>query len=202
MRASSLGGRPPLRIAHTIALGFALTLCTFHASAQTASAAGPQIAPAALPSPLAACGDDKVNFDTARGEVRDQTDPPEPGKATLYIVELFNLRDKGRFGRPTLKHALDGQWIGATQGFTYVSASIAPGTHHLCSKWQSHFGKLSDQVSLYNFDAEAGKRYYVRAQINVMGDNDVLSMDLEQVSEDEGRFLISEAARSVSKPKH
>jgi hypothetical protein len=111
--------------------------------------------PAAPPSPLAACGDDKVSFDVDRGEVKDQMDPPEEGKATLYIVEFFNLRDKGKFGRPTLKHGLDGHWIGATQGFTYVTASIAPGTHHLCSKWQSHFGKLSDQVSLYNFDAEA-----------------------------------------------
>ncbi len=133
---------------------------------------------------------------------RDQTDTPEPEKAILYIVELFNLRDKGRFNRPTLKHGLDGQWIGATQGFSYVSASVAPGEHHLCSRWQSHFGKLADQVSLYNFDAAAGKIYYIRAQISVMGDNDVLSMDLEPISEDEGRFLVSEAARSLSKPKH
>lgn len=187
-----------MRLAPIILLMSGLTGCTLH----TAAAQAPAATPSAVPSPLAACGDDKVSFDVDRGEVKDQMDPPEEGKATLYIVEFFNLRDKGKFGRPTLKHGLDGHWIGATQGFTFVSTSIVPGTHHLCSKWQSHFGKLSDQVSLYNFDAEAGKRYYVRAQINVVGDNDILSMDLEQVSEDEGRFLISEAARSLSKPKH
>jgi hypothetical protein len=186
-----------LRLAPVVIFISTLAGYTLHAAASQI----PAPTPGALPSPLAACGEDKVSFDVDRGEVRDQMDPPEEGQATLYIVELFNLRDKGKFGRPTLKHGLDGHWIGATQGFTYVSASIAPGMHHLCSKWQSHFGKLSDQVSLYNFNAEPGKRYYVRAQINVMGDNDVLSMDLEQVSEDEGRFLISEAARSVSKPK-
>ncbi|HEX6772347.1 MAG TPA: hypothetical protein VF126_10005 [Acidobacteriaceae bacterium] len=101
-----------------------------------------------------------------------------------------------------MKHGLDGRWIGATQGFTYVTAGIDPGEHHLCSRGQSHFGKLSDQVSLYNFTAEPDKIYYVRAQISVMGDNYVLSMDLEPVSSDEGRYLISQAARSLSKPKH
>ena len=181
-----------MRLIQAIAVIAGCTGCLLSAAAQ---------APAAS-SPLAGCGDDKVSFDVSRGEVKDQTAPPEDGKATLYIIELFNLRDKGRFNRPTLKHGMDGQWVGATQGFSYVSASVAPGEHHLCSRWQSHFGKLADQVSLFNFNAEAGKTYYVRAQISVMGDNDVLSMDLQPVSDDEGRFLVSESARSVSKPKH
>jgi hypothetical protein len=186
-----------LRFALSAILACGLICGALHTAAQ----APPSQATAAN-SPLAACGDENVSFDVSRGEVKDQTDAPAPGKATLYIVEFFNLRDKGRVGRPTLKHGLDGKWLGATQGFTYLSASIEPGEHHLCARWQSHFGKLADQVSLYNFNAEAGQRYYVRAQINVVGDNDILSMDLEQVSEDEGRFLVSEAAHSESKPKH
>jgi hypothetical protein len=185
-----------MEVSLRLALSLAL-LCAVPVVAQTPSAPQSFAAP-----PLAACGDEKVSFDVDRGEVKDQTAQPESGKATLYIVELFNLRDKGKLGRPTLKHGLDGHWIGATQGFTYVTASIDPGEHHLCSRWQSHFGKLSDQVSLYNFTAEPDKTYYVRAHISVMGDNDVLSMDLEPVSTDEGRFLVSEAARSLSKPKH
>jgi hypothetical protein len=180
----------------------AVFACGLICGALDGAAQAPPSQTAAEKSPLAACGPENVNFDVSWGEVKDQTDAPESGKATLYIIEFFNLRDKGRFGRPTLKHGLDGQWIGATQGFTYLSASVDPGEHHLCARWQSHFGKLADQVSLYNFNAEAGKRYYIRAQINVVGDNDILSMDLEQVSEDEGRFLVSEAARSLSKPKH
>lgn len=155
-----------------------------------------------LAHPLDACGDDKVSFDVDRGEVKDQIAAPAPGSADLYIVELFNLRDKGKFGRPTLKIGLDGKWLGAVQGFTYLMSPLSPGEHHLCARWQSHFGKLADQVSLYDFTAEEGQRYYVRAHINVMGDNDVLSMDLEPVSTDEGRFLISEAAKAISKPKH
>ena len=168
-----------------------------------ATSAHAQKAPDAA-SPTAACGDEAVSYSVSRGPVGDNVAAPDPSTATVYIVELYNLADKGRFARPTLRHGLDGVWLGATQGFTYVSAPVKPGPHHLCSRWQSAFGKLSDQISLDNFDAVAGRRYYFRVQINVEGGNDApgpASIDLQQVSEDEGRFLISEAAQSISKPK-
>ena len=138
-----------------------------------------------------------------RGPVGDKNTPPTD-KARVYIVEIYNLRDKGRFNRPTVRQGLDGTWLGATQGFTYLSTDVTPGTHHLCSRWQSHFGSFSNQVSLNNFDAEAGKQYYFRASIVIPGGADGTgepSIDLQPVSEDEGRFLVSEAAHSVSKPK-
>ena len=159
--------------------------------------------PASTPSsPLAACGDEKISFNVDRGKVGALA-PLVPGKAALYIVEFFDLRDKGKINRPTIRQGLDGAWIGATQGFTYVTASIDPGEHHLCSRWQSHFGQLSDQISLNNFDAVAGKTYYFRVQINVQGGDPPgpFSIDLQSVSEDEGRFLVSEEAQSISKPK-
>jgi hypothetical protein len=153
--------------------------------------------------PTAACGNDKTAFVVSRGQVGDKS-AADTGKATVYFVELYNLLDKGRVNRPTIRQGLDGKWLGATQGFTYLSASVDPGTHHICSQWQSRFGRLSDQVSLNNFEAEAGKRYYFRVQISVEGapnGEGAVSIDLQRVSEDEGRFLVSEAAQSVSKPK-
>jgi hypothetical protein len=157
----------------------------------------------AAPDPLAACGDDKSEFSVERGPIGD-TKPPASDKARVYIVELYNLHDTGRFLRPTVRQGLDGQWIGATQGFTYVSADVDPGVHHLCSRWQSHFETLTQQVSLNNFEAVAGKQYYFRVQIVVPGSPEgtgVPSIDLQAISEDEGRFLISQAALSVSKQK-
>lgn len=156
-------------------------------------------------SPLAACGDESKTFSVSRGPVGDNAVAPSADKATVYIVELYNLKDKGKFARPTLRQGLDGVWLGATQGFTYLSASVNPGVHHLCSRWQSVFGALSQQISLNSFDAVAGKKYYFRVQIMVEGGGDApgpASIDLQQVSEDEGRFLVSEAAQSISKPKN
>lgn len=157
-------------------------------------------------SPLAACGDENAAYSVARGPVGDNATAPGADKATVYLIEVYNLKDKGRFARPTLRQGLDGVWLGATQGFTYVSATVAPGVHHLCSRWQSMFGALSQQISLNSFDAVAGKKYYFRVQINVEGGTGdapgPASIDLQQVSEDEGRFLVSEAAQSISKLKN
>jgi hypothetical protein len=170
----------------TFVISFALLCgCACHAPAQS------------QPGPLAACGNPETSFVVTRGEIKDPTDGPAPGKATLYIVEFYGLGDTGRINRPLLKHGLDGRWIGATQGITYVSASIPPGEHHLCTMWQSH-GSPWNSASLYNFRAEAGKRYYFRAQI----DDKAYYVDLQPVSEDEGRLLVSQAARSISQPKH
>jgi hypothetical protein len=122
----------------------------------------------------------------------------------LYIIELADLNDKGKIGRPLVRQGLDGTWIGATQGFTYVSAPIDPGIHHLCSHWQSRLKRWSDQVSLNNFEAVAGKTYYFRLQIGYEAGVDggaPAMIDLQPISEDEGRLLVSEAARSSSKPK-
>lgn len=171
---------------------FAITL---HVQAQNAPASA---------SPLAACGNEKVVYDVSRGESDAPIASPGSGKALVYIVEVFNLRDKGRLNRPTVRHGLNGAWLGATQGFTYLNTEVNPGEQHLCSHWQSHFSALSDQVSLYNFDAIAGQTYFFRVQIQVEGGpngSGPVSIDLEPVSEDEGRFLVSQAARSMSKPK-
>lgn len=158
-----------------------------------------------LNSPLAACGDEKITYEVTRGETGEPMVAPESGKAMIYIIEIFNLRDKGRFNRPTIRHGLNGAWLGATQGFTYLSTSVDSGQQHLCSRWQSRFGYLSQQVSLYNFDAVPGKTYFFRAQISVEGATgdtvSPVSIDLQPVSEDEGIFLLSQAARSLSKPK-
>jgi hypothetical protein len=178
-----------VHLANAVIAVLGLTLGILPAAAQNAT-------PAAN-SPLAACGDDRTIFEVSRGEMKDRLDPPESGKATLYIVEFYGLGDTGRMSRPLLKHGLDGEWIGATQGITYVSASIAPGEHHLCSMWQEH-GNPWHSTSLYNFHADAGKRYYFRALI----DDKAYYVDLQPVSDDEGRLVVSQAARSISRPRH
>lgn len=151
-------------------------------------------------SPLAACGDENATFSVTRGPVGDSGAAPTADSATVYIIELDTVGDKGS---PTVRQGLDGSWLGATQASTYVTASVKPGIHHLCSRWQSSLKRFSRQISLYNFEAAAGRRYYFRAQLLVEGAGDgamPASIDLQPVSEDEGRFLISQAAQSISKP--
>jgi hypothetical protein len=144
-----------------------------------------------------------MQFNTTHGETGDAAPSESPEKATLYVVEIYNLADKGRFARPTVRVAMDGSWVGATQGFSYLRFPAEAGTRHLCVRWQSRLSRLSQQIALYNFDAVAGRTYYFRVPIMVEGasDGSAVSIDLEPVSDDEGKFLVSEAARSISKPK-
>jgi hypothetical protein len=152
-------------------------------------------------TPLAACGDEKANYSVSWGPVGDSVVAQPADMATVYVIEVYNVADTYKINRPLVRQGLDGAWFGATQGFTYVSAPVKPGVHHLCSQWQSHFSVVSQQISLYNFEAVAGRRYYFRVQINVEGGGGPASIDLQPVSEDEGRFLVSEAAQSISKLK-
>ena len=154
-------------------------------------------------SPLASCGDEKVKFEISGGPTSTQA-APDPTKATIYIIQAADLDEKSGLGEPLVRHAIDGAWIGATQGLMYVRASVAPGTHYLCSRWQSDFARRSDQVSLNNFDAVPGKTYYFRLQIwyeaSPQGGG-ASTIDLQPVSEDEGILLVSKATQSISKPK-
>jgi hypothetical protein len=127
-----------------------------------------------------------VQFTTQHGETGDAGPPESSDKATIYVIEIYNLADKGRFARPTVRVGMDGSWIGATQGFSYLRFPADPGTRHLCVRWQSAFSRLSQQLALYNFDAVAGKTYYFRVPIAVEGasSGSAVSIDLEPVVED------------------
>jgi hypothetical protein len=170
-----------------------------------ASAASQAQAPAQTPNHfLAGCGSDDTQFSTQHGAAGDPNPPDSPGSATVYVTEVYNIHDKGRFLRPTLRIGADGVWQGATQGFSFIRFNLTPGTHHLCTRWQSGFKFYADQVSLFNLDAEAGKTYYFRIQILTQGGGDNVgpgTIDLQPVSTDEGRFLVSQAAISISQAK-
>ena len=159
---------------------------------------------AAAQNLTSACGPRSQNFVTSHGPAGDTAAPADSAKAAIYVVEVYSLHDKGRFNRPTVRVGLNGAWAGATQGLSFVRLDVAPGEHHLCSQWQSALSAYTDQVSLLNLNVEAGKAYYLRIQImnDGRGENSGPGLlDLQPVSSDEGRYLVSIAAQSTSRVK-
>ncbi len=152
---------------------------------------------AAVARALSACGPDEVRF-----EVQTRATGPvaEPGadKALVYVIEVFN-KASNELGEPTVRVGLDGAWVGATKGDSYSSFSVTAGEHHLCTEWQSQFKRLSRNVALANFAAEAGKTYYFRARITEQT-NLAFTFDLDAVNEDEGKLLVASSAFSTHKP--
>jgi len=154
-------------------------------------------------SPATSCGSGSIKFDTKMDGTSHSVQQPEPGKAIVYVIEVFQ-RPPGELGTPTIRVGLDGAWVGANRGASYLSFSVDPGEHHLCTNWQSVFKRLSDQHSLTSFTAEAGKTYFFRVQIHVEfagRDNEIWYIDLQPVNADEGKYLIASSPMSVSQPK-
>lgn len=149
------------------------------------------------------CGPANVKFDTKLNKTAHAVLQPGPRKALVYVIEVFQ-RPPGELGTPTIRVGLDGAWVGANRGSSYLSFSVDPGEHHLCTNWQSVLERLSSQHSLTSFTAEAGKTYFFRVQTHVESTgnaSEVWSIELQPVDPDEAKYLIASSPMSVSQPK-
>lgn len=155
----------------------------------------------------AACGPSDTHF-VVKFETGTHTlQQPDPGKALVYVVEeqkFKAVRDV------TARVGLDGVWMGANRGNSYLSFSVEPGEHHLCTDWISDFLPNGRLVSLSPLTAEAGKTYYFRVRTSggtlSLADRprnaEGASIDLDLVNSDEGKLLIASSDLSVSHPKN
>jgi hypothetical protein len=110
---------------------------------------------AALPD---ACGDDGVKFDVKT--VKDQPLPaPEAGKALVVFIESV------KHEKVIIRFAVDGTWVGAVKGNSFLAAEVSPGQHHLCAAPQSTTASVAKQVSTGAFTAQAGDVYYYLADV-------------------------------------
>ncbi len=152
--------------------------------------------------PRASCGSASVQFEI-KTEKKRPLAQPAPDKALVYVVE--NLRAGCFLCDTTTKIGLDGTWMGATKGNSYLSFSLDPGEHHLCAKLQSE-SSSSETTSLASFIADAGGTYYFRVRLtdqNNSGKGGVQwALDLDPLDRDQGQFMIeSYEASSYRKKK-
>jgi hypothetical protein len=153
-----------------------------------------------------ACGAANVQFSIKMDSSQTPAPEVEAGKALIYVVEDQKFK---AVKDVTARVGLDGAWVGATRGDSFLFFSVEPGEHHLCADWVSSFLTYGRNVALFGFTAEAGKTYYFRARTmggppsmtdrNGLGDS--ASIDLDLVNSDEGRLLVESSTLSVSHPK-
>jgi hypothetical protein len=136
-----------------------------------------------------ACGPLQVKFETSISTSRPPSQP-EPGKALVYVVEDFQTIG-ATIGAPTFKIGLDGAWVGATHGSSYLVFSVDPGEHHMCIQWQSHLDGLSRLVSFARLTAEPDKTYYFRARAMSSSSTATMYLDLDSLDPDEGQYMIA-----------
>jgi hypothetical protein len=164
-----------------------------------------------IPEPApssSACGPPNVKFNVKLDHSQHSLSQPEPGKALVYVIEIFQ-RPPGEWGTPTIRVGLNGKWVGANRGTSYLSFPAEVGENHLCTNWQSIQRQLSDQHSVTSFVAEPEKTYYFRVQTRFQTYNSgpaqggvVWSFDLEPINAEEGRNFIAASPLSISQAKH
>jgi len=143
----------------------------------------------------AGCGATQTQFDTKLDETLHVLAQPEEGKAIVYVFE-------DDFTGPTMRIGVDGNWVGATNGKSFLYFSLAPGEHSVCVEWQSNvFKKTSVRVgAAKSLTVEAGKIYYIRMTFEeVTKASGRIKLDLADNAE--GQFLLSSSAMSNSHPK-
>jgi hypothetical protein len=149
-------------------------------------------AASAVPAP---CPSENISFKVKLDDSQHTLAQPEPGKAQVYFIH--DAGTNSQLGYPTVKLAIDGVWIGANHGNSYLSASVAPGDHHVCVNLQSTL--VAQRVEMAHFTAEAAKVYYYRTRL-VMS-RTVELLELAPLDSDQGTYLIASFPLSVSTPK-
>ena len=148
----------------------------------------------------AACGPNNVKFDVTPSAGQPPAPQPEPGKALVYVVEQYE-RPRNELAKPTIRVGLDGAWVGANRSTSYLSFSVEPGEHHLCSDWQSiPLTLVHLRPSLATLTAEPGQTYYFRARVTEHSLS-LWTLDLDPVNSDEGRMLVAASPRSDYRQK-
>ena len=151
----------------------------------------------------AGCGPAATEFSVKVDKNRHAVSQPQPGKALVYVIAQENPDDSYNIGDITTRVGLDGSWVGANYGASYLSFPLAPGEHHVCVDWQSSLASRQQLSGAAEFTAEAGKTYYFRTRILPSGISGGRSEGLwfKQVDAAEGLLLLSKAGQSTWKEK-
>ena len=150
---------------------------------------------AATARTAAGCGPIQMQFDVKLDDTLHVLAQPEAGKAIVYIFE-------DDFSGPTMRIGVDGSWVGATTGKSFIYFTLAPGDHNVCTEWQSTvFKKTSERIgAARTLTVEAGKVYYLRMTFEeVRQTSGRIRFELSDNAE--GQFLLSSSALSNSHPK-
>ena len=86
------------------------------------------------------CGRSRVRagWCTACGEERDDRPNPQSAASGAVVYFIENDAEFTSTPKPTTRMGIDGRWVGATHGNSYLFMTVDPGEHHLCASWQKN----------------------------------------------------------------
>lgn len=152
-------------------------------------------------TPDSACGPTHVKFNVKTQKGTQPSISPAEGKALIYVIEDYQKPANQIGGGPIVKVGLDGQWIGALRGNSYLLFSVDSGQHHLCANWQSVLKTFSKLVSLDDVNVQPRASYYFRARAVLSSNHGPYTLDLQRINPAEANLLLSKYPLAVSQAK-
>lgn len=146
------------------------------------------------------CGPRDVTLDVRLKDGAGSPSPESAGEESLvYVVQDVQEQVPANSSLIT-RFGVDGRWVGANQGRSYIRLKLRPGTHHLCVSGQWTKLRSENSIALRRIMMNSGQVYYVRVRLLYPAEGGI-SLGLETVDEDEGKFLVDSSAYSESHPK-
>jgi len=146
------------------------------------------------------CGPDDQHFDVKTSKSQHPETKESPDQAVIYFLQ--DDREFQSIPKPVVRVGIDGSWIAATHGTSYLVTTVDPGEHHLCASWQTNVTIGSPKQSgALHFTAEPGQSYFFSARDLWFRDAGAVPMKFEPIDRDQGKLLISQFAFATSKPK-
>ena len=91
--------------------------------------------------------------------VKESGSQPAPqDKARVYFIGRGeSAAGSGIIG--PVRVGMDGDWVGAVKGRSYLAVAAPPGVHHFCAEWPGNRG--INGVALNLLDLKPGQAYYL-----------------------------------------
>jgi len=156
----------------------------------------------------AGCGPADEQFSVKVDKTQHKVTEPEAGKALVYVIVQERPRpgDALYIGNITTRVGLDGSWVGANYGESYISFLVEPGEHRVCSDWQSSLKGRQKLSGAADLSAEIGKTYFFKVELWSGAPSDgrdfhEQDVRLKAVDTSEGMLLVSKAGQSAWKKR-
>ena len=165
----------------------------------------------AIKQAATACGDSSVNFHVKKHHTYGAVPPVPKGEARIYVFEAIDgivtnngaaepldFNENGPpYYKATIRVGMDGQWIGADKGNSYLFFSAEPGEHHLCANWQSGWVGLNHLIQLAGISVQADQTYYFLA-IPIEDSLGLGLLNLRPLDSDEAQLMLVEYPLAVA----
>jgi hypothetical protein len=158
------------------------------------------------PRTAAGCGPARTQFRVKVDKAKHEIVRPESGKALVYVIvqERPHPGEVTYIGNITTRVGVDGTWMGANYGESYLTFHLEAGEHRVCTDWQSTQKSKQKLSSAADLVAEAGKTYYFLLELvtGVSLDSTKGSvfpspeLKLKAVDASEGMLLVSKTGQS------